>query len=52
MTTFTEAEFEEAALAWLGRLGWRVAHGPEMASATLNAERGTDLPPIVVPVVK
>ena len=26
MTTLTEAEVEEAALEWLGGLGWRVAH--------------------------
>ena len=35
MTTITEADVEEAALAWLAALGWRVAHGPD----TPNAER-------------
>ncbi len=35
MTTITEADVEEAALAWLRGLGWQVAHGPD----TPNAER-------------
>ncbi len=39
MTTLTEAEVEQAALAWLGGLGWRVAHGPDIAPDTPNAER-------------
>lgn len=28
MTTITEADVEEAALAWLAGLGWSVEHGP------------------------
>ena len=39
MTTLTEAEVEQAALAWLSDLGWQVAHGPDIAPDTLNAER-------------
>ena len=39
MTTFTEAVVEDAALAWLEDLGWQVAHGPEIAPDTPNAER-------------
>ena len=38
MTTITEADVEQAALEWLGALGWRVAHGPVIAPATPNAE--------------
>ncbi len=39
MTTFTESIVEEAALAVLGRLGWAVLHGPEIAVGTAAAER-------------
>ena len=39
MTTITEAVVEEAALAWLADLGWSVAHGPDIAPDTPNAER-------------
>ena len=39
MTTFTEYEVEEAALAWLESVGWSVAHGPDIAPGTLGAER-------------
>ena len=39
MTTITEADVEEAALAWLADLGWRVEHGPDIAPDTPNAER-------------
>ena len=39
MTTITEADVEEATLAWLADLGWVVAHGPEIAPDTPNAER-------------
>lgn len=28
--TFTESVVEQAALAWLESLGWRVAHGPDV----------------------
>ena len=40
MTTITEAEVEQAALDWLSGLGWQVAHGPDIAPDTPNAERG------------
>jgi len=36
---FTESIVEEAALAVLGRLGWEVLHGPEIAMGTAAAER-------------
>ena len=39
MTTLTEADVESAALAWLSDLGWQVAHGPDIAPDTPNAER-------------
>ena len=39
MTTITEAEVEQAALDWLSDLGWAVAHGPDIAPETPNAER-------------
>ncbi|MCS7090455.1 MAG: type I restriction endonuclease subunit R [Limisphaera sp.] len=39
MNPFTESEVEQAALAWLEAIGWRVAHGPDMAPDTLLAER-------------
>ena len=39
MTTFTEADVEQAALDWLFALGWKVAHGPDIAPGTPNAER-------------
>ncbi len=39
MTTLTEADVEQAALAWLEGLGWRVAHGPDIAPGAPNAER-------------
>ena len=37
MTTITEADVEEAALAWLADLGWGVEHGPDIAPNTLAA---------------
>ena len=40
MTSITEADVEQAALDWLFALGWQVAHGPEIAPDTPNAERG------------
>ena len=40
MTTMTEADVEQAALDWLHALGWQVAHGPDIAPDTPNAERG------------
>ncbi len=39
MTTFTESIVEEAALEWLAGLSWQVAHGPDIAPDTPNAER-------------
>ena len=38
MTTFTEADVEQAALDWLSGLGWGVAHGPDIAPETPHAE--------------
>ena len=40
MATLTEADVEQASLHWLSALGWQVAHGPEIAADTPNAERG------------
>ena len=37
--TFSESEVEAAALEWLESLGWSVAHGPEIAPDTRDAER-------------
>ena len=39
MTSLTEADVEQVALEWLAALGWRVAHGPEIAPDTPNGER-------------
>ena len=39
MTTLTEADVEQAALDWLGALGWQVAHGPDIAPDAPGAER-------------
>ena len=39
MTTLTEADVEHAALGWLAGLGWRVAHGPDIAPHAPGAER-------------
>ena len=39
MTTLTEADVEQAALDWLAGLGWRVAHGPDIAPGSPGAER-------------
>ena len=39
MATLTEADVEQAALDWLAGIGWSVAHGPEIAPDTPNAER-------------
>ena len=41
MTAITEAEFEQAALAWLGGLGWDVAHGPDIAPDMPVSERAS-----------
>ena len=39
MAGFTESVVEEAALAWLESLGYKVKHGPEIAPGELFAER-------------
>ncbi len=39
MSAFTESVVEEAALAWLESLGWRVLHGPDIAPGEPAAER-------------
>ena len=36
----SEADVEQAALDWLSGLGWQVAHGPDIAPDTPNAEPG------------
>ena len=36
---FTESVVEQAALAWLESIGWRVSHGPNIAPDTPGAER-------------
>ena len=33
MTTITEADVEQAALAWLSGLGWQMPHGPDILGA-------------------
>jgi type I restriction enzyme R subunit len=35
----TESVVEAAAVAWLEAIGWRIAHGPDIAPGTLAAER-------------
>jgi type I restriction enzyme R subunit len=39
MTAFTESTVEAAALEWLEGIGWRIAHGPEIAPGMPAAER-------------
>ena len=39
MSGFIESTVEQAALAWLGSLGWSVAHGPDIAPDTPGAAR-------------
>lgn len=39
MAAFTESVVEEAALDWLGALGYAVRHGPEIAAGEASAER-------------
>ena len=41
MQGFTEWEVEEAALVWLAAMGWNIAHGPDIAPETPQAERAT-----------
>ena len=40
MTTITEADVEEAAMAWLVGVGWQVKHGRDIAPDAPDAERG------------
>ena len=39
MRAFTESVVEEAALSWFGNIGWRIAHGPEIAPDMPASER-------------
>jgi type I restriction enzyme R subunit len=39
MTGFSESTVEQAALAWLEAIGWRVVHGPDIAPDMPAAER-------------
>ena len=39
MTPFAESTVEEAALEWLGALGYEVVHGPDIAPGAAAAER-------------
>ncbi len=39
MTLFNESTVESAALSWLTSLGWRVAHGPDIAPGVPGAQR-------------
>ncbi len=39
MNGLCESTVEDAALAWLERVGWQVAHGPDIAPDTPGAER-------------
>ncbi len=39
MGAMTESEVEAAALAWLEAIGWRIAHGPDIAPDAPAAER-------------
>jgi len=39
MTTFTESTVEQATLAWLESVGWRIANGAEIAPGEPAAER-------------
>ena len=38
MSTLTKADVEQAALDRLSGLGWRVAHGPDIAPDTSGTE--------------
>src|SRR5437016_13634711 len=39
MSSFTESVVEDAALAWLEGLGYKVLHGPDIALGEPDAER-------------
>ena len=47
MTTLTESDVEQVALDWLANVGWKVAHGPDIAPDTPDAER-TDYGEVVL----
>ena len=47
MTTLTESDVEQVSLEWLASVGWKVAHGPDIAPDTLSAER-TDYGEVVL----
>lgn len=42
-----ESTVEEAALTWLKAIGWRIAHGPDIAPDTLAALRDALLPKLI-----
>ncbi|MCL4489569.1 MAG: type I restriction endonuclease subunit R [Chloroflexi bacterium] len=48
MASFTESVVEEAALDWLGELGYKVLHGPKIAPGELGAERD-DYSQVILP---
>ena len=39
MTTLSESDVEQVALDWLANVGWKVAHGPDIAPDTPGAQR-------------
>ena len=39
MTALAEADVEDAALEWLGALGWQTAHGPDIGPGATGEER-------------
>ncbi len=39
MASFLESTVEDAALAWLESLGWKIAHGPDIAPGAATEER-------------
>ena len=47
MTTLTESDVEQVALEWLANVGWKVAHGPDIAPDTPGAQR-TDYGQVVL----
>ena len=47
MITLSESDVEQVALEWLATVGWKVAHGPDIAPDTPGAER-TDYGEVVL----
>ena len=39
MTTLAEADVEDAALEWLGDLGWQTLHGPDIGPGAPGEKR-------------